>query len=163
MTDAPTSSAARQALLPPAGVRLGLASTDRGDAIRQAGKLLVDLDAVEPGYADAMPVREEMMSSYVGEGFAIPHGTDDARALVKRAALVFLQFPDGIDWDGQTAHVVIGIAAAADEHMAVMQNLAMILLDPEQAGLLRTTSDVADVIALLDPEPTSDTTTESTP
>ncbi|HUG84904.1 MAG TPA: PTS sugar transporter subunit IIA, partial [Euzebya sp.] len=140
-------------LLPRAGILLGLAPTDRDDAVRRAGQLLIDLGAVDPDYAATMIQREAMVSSYVGEGFALPHGTDEGRAMVRRATMAFLQFPDGIDWDGQTAHVAIPIAAAEGEHMAVMSRLAQILLDPDAAERLRTTDDPDEVLALLAPQP----------
>lgn len=138
-------------LLPLAGIRLGLPSTDRDDAVRQAGALLVELGAVEPAYADAMHEREGIMSSYVGESFAIPHGTNDAKAFVNRPCLAFLQFPDGIDWDGQDVRACVAIAAAADEHVAVMSRLAGVLVDAEQAKALRSTDDPHVVKQLLDP------------
>ncbi len=139
-------------LLPRSGIRLGLAATDRDDVVRQAGQLLVDLGAVDPGYAATMVQREAMVSSYVGEGFAIPHGTDEGRAMVRRPTMAFLQFPDGIDWEGQTAHVAIPIAAAEGEHMAVMSRLAQVLMDPDAADRLRTTDDPDEVLALLAPD-----------
>jgi mannitol/fructose-specific phosphotransferase system IIA component len=139
-------------LLGPEAVRLGCTAEDRFDAVRQAGELLVGLGAVEPAYADAMQEREQSLSSFVGEGFAIPHGTDAARAHVRRAALAFLQFPAGIDWDGQDVRACVAIAASADEHVGVMSTLARVLLDPDLAGELRTTTDPARVLTILVPE-----------
>ena len=141
-------------LLSPDAVRLGCTAVDRFDAVRQAGDLLVGLGAVAPGYADAMQEREISLSSYVGEGVAIPHGTDAARALVHHGALAFLQFPDGVDWDGEDVRACVAIAASADEHMGVMSRLALVLLEPAQAEELRTTTDPTRVLALLDPPAT---------
>jgi mannitol/fructose-specific phosphotransferase system IIA component len=145
-------------LLTADAVRLRASAVDRFDAVRQAGALLVELEAVDPGYADAMQERELSLSSYVGEGFAIPHGTDAARALVRRGALAFLQFPDGVDWDGQDVRACIAIAASADEHVGVMSRLATVLLDPALAGELRTTSDPARVLLILAPDDVPGTT-----
>jgi mannitol PTS system EIIA component len=146
-------------LLTADAVRLGCTAAERFDAVRQAGALLVEIGAVQPAYADAMQERERSLSSFVGEGFAIPHGTDEARALVHRAALAFLQFPDGIDWDGQDVRACVAIAATADEHVGVMGQLARVLMDPDQAAELRTTDDPDRVLALLAveeaPEPTA--------
>jgi mannitol/fructose-specific phosphotransferase system IIA component len=134
-------------------VQLGCTAADRFDAVRQAGEALVRIGAVEPAYADAMQEREQSLSSFVGEGFAIPHGTDAARALVRRGALAFLQFPDGVDWDGQDVRACVAIAASADEHVSVMSTLAQVLLDPDQAEELRTTTDPQRVLELLAPTP----------
>ncbi len=139
-------------LLSAEAVRLRATADDRFDAVRQAGAVLVDIGAVEPAYAAAMQEREQSLSSYVGEGFAIPHGTDAARALVRCGALAVLQFPAGVDWDGQDVRVCIAIAASADEHVAVMSRLATVLLDPDLAGELRTTTEPGRVLEILAPD-----------
>jgi PTS system mannitol-specific IIA component/phosphocarrier protein FPr len=68
---------------------------------------------------------------------------------VTRTALGFLQLPDGVDWDGNDVRVAVAIASSGDEHVAVLSALAQILMEPEQAERLRTTTDVEDVLALL--------------
>jgi mannitol/fructose-specific phosphotransferase system IIA component len=137
-------------VLPRTGIRLGLTATDKWDAIRQCGAVLVELGAVEPGYPDAMLEREKSVSTYIGEGVAIPHGTDESRALVRRTTLGVLQFPAGVDWDGQVANICVAIAAKGDEHVTVLSALAQILMDPAQAERLRTSASVDDVYALLE-------------
>jgi mannitol/fructose-specific phosphotransferase system IIA component len=132
-----------------AGIRLGLRASDKWDAIRQSGALLAELDAVEPGYPETMLERERSVSTYVGEGVAIPHGTDASRALVRRTTLGVLQFPERVDWDGQPVTICVAIAARGDEHVAVLSALARILMEPEQAARLRTSSDVDEVYRLL--------------
>ncbi|HEV8560986.1 MAG TPA: PTS sugar transporter subunit IIA [Actinophytocola sp.] len=131
------------------GIRLGLAAADKWDAIRQCGALLDGLGAVDPGYADAMLERERSVSTYIGEGVAIPHGTDAARALVRRTTLGVLQFPAGVDWDGQRVTLCVAIAARGEEHVAVLSALAQILMEPKAAERLRTSSDVDEVHRLL--------------
>ncbi|MFU8840188.1 MAG: PTS sugar transporter subunit IIA [Nitriliruptoraceae bacterium] len=137
-------------------VRLGCTAADRFDAVRQAGDILVRIGAVEQAYADAMQERELSLSSYVGEGFAIPHGTDESRAHVHRGALAYLQFPDGVDWDGDDVRACVAIAAATDEHVSVMATLARVLVEPDQAEELRTTTDPQRVLELLAPTPDED-------
>lgn len=131
------------------GVHLGRTADDRDDAVQQCGQALVDLGCVGPAYVEAMHEREAMVSSFVGEGFALPHGTNDARSLVERAGVAFLQFPEGIAWAGQTVHACLAIAAAENEHMSVMQHLAKVLLDGDAAARLRTTDDVDAVLRIL--------------
>ncbi|MUL43008.1 PTS sugar transporter subunit IIA [Streptomonospora sp. PA3] len=133
----------------PEAVRLGRTAADRADAVDQCGRLLLELDAVEPAYLPAMHERERSMSTYIGEGVAIPHGTDAARALVKRTALAFVQFPDGVDWGGREAVLAIGIAARGTEHTGVLAALARVLSDGRAAARLRGASDAATVVALL--------------
>ncbi|GAB3505458.1 PTS sugar transporter subunit IIA [Amycolatopsis cihanbeyliensis] len=132
------------------GIRLGLTAADKWDAIAQCGALLSDIGAVEPGYPRTMLEREGSVSTYVGEGVAIPHGTDAARALVRRTALGVLQFPGGVDWDaGTPVRVCVAIAAKGEEHITVLSALAEVLLDPDRAERLRTTTSVHTVYELL--------------
>jgi mannitol/fructose-specific phosphotransferase system IIA component len=136
-------------------IRLAQHADDKWDALRQSGALLEQLGAVEEGYAAAILEREGQISTYMGEGVAIPHGTDQARALVRRTALGFLQFPDGVDWDGETVYLCIPIAASGDEHVGVLSALAGILVDGDSAAALRAATDVDDVLTRLTPVGTS--------
>ena len=136
-------------VLPREGIRLALAATDKWDAIRQSGALLLELGAVEDGYPEAMLERERSVSTFIGEGVAIPHGTDESRALVRQTTLGVLQFPAGVEWDGQRVTICVAIAAKGDEHVTVLSALAQILMDPAQAERLRTSANVEDVHELL--------------
>ena len=136
-------------LLGPEGVRLGLRATDRFDAVRQSGNLLVEIGAVEAPYVDAMLERERSLSTSLGESFAIPHGTDESRRFIRETKLVFLQFPDGVEWDDDTVKVCVGIAAVGDEHVALLARLAEVLIVPEQAARLRDAERIEDVLAIL--------------
>ena len=145
----------------PAGTRPGLLDRDAirlredaataEEAIRRCGETLVQVGAVTPAYVDAMLVRERSVSTYVGEGVAIPHGTLAAKESVRRDALAVLRFPDGVDWNGDRVSVCVAIAARDDGHVAILSELAQILLDPERARALREATEPDDVLALLSP------------
>lgn len=137
------------ALLPREGIRLGLRASDRFDAVRRAGEVLVEIGAVEPPYVDAMLERERSISTSMGEGFAIPHGTDESRRWIRETMLSFLQFPDGVAWDDDEVIVCVGIAAVGDEHVGVLANLARVLVVPEQAARLRSAERIDEVLSVL--------------
>jgi len=132
-------------------VRLGLTATDKLDALRQCGAVLVEIGAASEEYAAAILEREESVSTYMGEGVAIPHGTDASREYISRAALAVLQFPGGVDWNGKPVQLCIAIASKSDEHIGLLQSLAMVLTDQAKAARLRETGDVDEVLALLAP------------
>lgn len=136
-------------VLTAAGVRLGLTATDKHDVVRQCGQVLLELGAVTEAYLPAMHEREASLSTYVGEEVAIPHGTDAARAYVLHTRIAVLQFPDGVDWDGNRVRLAIPIAADGDQHVQLLSSLATILLTPGKAEELRSTTDVAAVLELL--------------
>ena len=130
-------------------VRLFHQAGSRDEAIRACGELLVEIGAVTPAYVDAMLERESSVSTYVGEGVAIPHGTLNSKESVRRDALAVVRFPGGVDWDGSDVRVCVAIAAKGDGHIGILSQLAEILLDPDQASALREATDVDAVLRLL--------------
>ncbi len=139
-------------ILPRDAIRLGLHAADKEDAIRQAGQVLVDVGAADPAYIQGMLDREHQTSTYMDKGFTIPHGTNESREFIDHAALGFLQFPDGVDWDGRICHVAIPIASKSDEHVGIIAALARVLADDRTATELRTATTQDQVLELLAPE-----------
>ena len=129
-------------------IRLGLTATDKTDAITQCGSLLVAVGAVTQPYADAMFDREHQVPTYLGEGVAIPHGTNESREHIQRTCLGFLQFPGGVDWDGERVFVCIPIASRGEEHVEIPGTLAEVLMDPDAAAQPRTPTHPDDVLRL---------------
>ncbi|GAA3447100.1 PTS sugar transporter subunit IIA [Planomonospora venezuelensis] len=137
--------------LDPRAVRLDATAAGRDDAILQCGRALLEVGAVEAPYLDAMLERERSISTYVGEGVAIPHGTLAAKDVVRHDAICVLRFPEGVDWDGERVAVCVGIAARGDGHVRLLSELAQILMDPGRARALREAAEVAEVVRLLQP------------
>jgi mannitol PTS system EIIA component len=138
-------------LLEERAIRLTERAADRDDAIRQCGQTLVDIGAVAPAYVEAMLEREQSISTYVGEGVAIPHATLAGKAAIRRDALAVLRFPDGVSWGDEMVLVCVAIAAIGDGHVGILSELAQILLDPQRAQALRAATQVDDVLHLLAP------------
>ena len=134
-------------------IRLQGAATDKSDAIRQAGELLVRSGCVEPPYVAGMLAREATMSTYLGNGVSIPHGEYEDRSYIRRTGISVLQLQDGVEWeDGEKAYLIIAIAAAEDEHVGVLANLAEAIEDEEIAQQLITTSDPQFILTTLEKE-----------
>ena len=132
-----------------AGIRLGAAASSREEAVRLCGELLQGLGAVESGYIDAMWERENIISSYMGEGVSLPHGTDASRKYVNFAQLVFVRFSEPVEWDGEEVRLCIGIAARGDEHGELLGNLAEKLLDPSSYKSLMESTSTTELLELI--------------
>jgi PTS system mannitol-specific IIA component len=104
---------------------------------------------VESGYIDAMWERENIISSYVGEGVCLPHGTDASRKYVNFAQLVFVRFSEPVDWDGEEVKLCIGIAAKGDEHGELLGNLAEKLLEPSSYQTLMESASTTELLELI--------------
>ncbi len=134
-------------------IQLGATAVDKLDAIRQAGQLLVSSGCVEAGYIDGMLAREATMSTYLGNGVSIPHGTFDNKEQIRQTGISVLQLPAGVEWeDGEKAYLVIGIAASSDEHVGVLSSLAEVIEDEDTTQLLITTSDPQVILTHLSAE-----------
>ena len=123
-------------------IKVGLKSCSKEDAIRMAGKVLTEGGYVSKEYAESMIQRENEATTYMGFGVAIPHGTSDAKERVLKSGICVLQFPDGVDFGGDKARLVIGIAGVGDEHMEILSHLAEVLEDEDVMSELSVTSDI---------------------
>ncbi|RBW64004.1 PTS mannitol transporter subunit IICBA [Vibrionales bacterium C3R12] len=131
---------------------LGLKATNKSDAIKFAGEQLVKLGNVAPEYVEGMFAREELVSTYLGESIAVPHGTIEAKQYVQQTGIVFCQYPEGIQWgdeEDDIAKMVIGIAAQGDEHNMVLMAITNSLDDEEAVERLQNTSNPADVLNII--------------
>ena len=132
-------------------IHLNGSAANKEEAIKQVAAGLVANNHVAEGYADGMFAREQQTSTFLGNGIAIPHGTLDTRHLVQETGVQIIQFPQGVQWgDGNTAYVVIGIAAKSDEHLTLLRQLTTVLSDEDAAAELAKTQDIqtfADILS----------------
>ena len=97
--------------------------TDREKIILRCGQMLHDSGYVNERYIEGMIKRDNAFSTYIGNHIAIPHGADDYKKEINCTGMVVLTCPDGIDWNGSTVYLVIGIAAKGDEHLDILGNI----------------------------------------
>jgi PTS system mannitol-specific IIA component len=138
------------AVLKKENIVLRASVADKTEAIRLTGNILVNQGYVEPSYVDKMFEREELTSTYMGNFVAIPHGTEDARSLVKQAGISVVQIPDGVDFgDGNIAKILIGIAGKNDEHLEILSKIAIVCSEEENIQKLIEAANEEDIIRLL--------------
>lgn len=139
----------KKTVLIPEGIKLNQKSVTKEEAIQAAGELLEKLGYVDGSYVDAMQERERLVSTYMGMGVAIPHGTTQAKGTVKKSGIVFFQYPEGVDFGEEKAQLVVGIAGVGDEHLDLLGNLCTVLEDEARLETLKTTDDAAWVLEQL--------------
>lgn len=136
------TTTADEMILSREGIKLGLPSVSMEEAIIAAGELLRDLGYVDDDYIPAMIRRNEEASVYMGLGLAIPHGTEDAKKNVKKSGIIVMQYPEGVEFNGGTAQLVIGIAGVGDEHLEILAQITEAVTEDEILEKLKTTTDV---------------------
>ncbi|WP_295165250.1 PTS mannitol transporter subunit IICBA [Selenomonas sp. F0473] len=130
-------------------IKVGLPSVSRENAVAEAGKLLVAGGYVGEAYVRGMLNREKDISTYIGKGIAIPHGENAVKSAIKKTGIVILQYPEGVKFGDETAHLVIGIAGMGNDHLAILANIATMIGDysDEQLEALFTTKNADDLYA----------------
>ncbi|MFI8776264.1 PTS sugar transporter subunit IIA [Brachybacterium paraconglomeratum] len=139
-------------ILAPSSIVLDGTATDSASGIDEAGALLVAAGAVDEGYVRAMHDREATVSTFMGNGLAIPHGTNEAKSSITRSAMSFVRYPGGIDWNGNPTTFVIGIAAVGNEHLTLLQKVAMTFSDPAQVKRLEDATTTDEILEILGDE-----------
>lgn len=142
-------------LLKAQSIQLGANPSDKESAIRQLGDLMDKSGNLtdKETYLNAVFAREESGSTGLGDGIATPHAKSKG---VKEAGLAAMTVPNGVDFealDGQPSRLFFMIAApegAADTHVEVLSQLAMMVIDADFKEALIQAQSVDDFLALVD-------------
>lgn len=132
-------------------IKLNVSLNNQEEAIRYTGQILVDNGYVEPSYIDKMFEREELTSTFMGNFVAIPHGTEDAKSLVKESGLSVVTIPEGVEYgEGNTVKILIGIAGKGDEHLDILSNIAIVLSDEDNIQSILNAASEEEIIRIFD-------------
>ncbi len=148
----PVSSAASSGskqILVKEGIKLNLPSVSKEEAIQAAGELLTKLGYVDASYVDAMQEREKLVTTYMGLGVAIPHGTSQAKGTVKKTGIVVMQYPEGVVFGDEKAQLVFGIAGVGDEHLELLEKICGMLEDDQVLEEFKKTNNIGWVLEKL--------------
>ncbi len=131
------------------GIKLNQTPGTKEEAIQAAGELMCKLGYVDASYVDAMQEREKLVTTYMGMGIAIPHGTTQAKGTVKKTGIVLLQYPEGVPFGDEKANLVFGIAGIGDEHLDLLAKICEVLEDETVLEEMKTTNDVEWILKQL--------------
>jgi len=132
-----------------------LAAAEKDKVIREMVALFPKAGIVEDegAFLDAIEKREEIESTAIGEGIAIPHGRSER---VKRLAVAFARSKAGVDFDaldGKPVYLVFMIGAPATargEYLQAVAKIARLLKNKELKEHLLSAESVDDVMSLVE-------------
>lgn len=131
-------------------ILLNVKSEDKYSAIERVGKLLVENGYAEKEYIDGMKKRENEITTYMGNGIAIPHGTSEYIKFIKKSGIVVAQYPDGVDFgEGNIAYILIGIAGMNDEHLKILSSIALVCQDENNVDKLKKATTREEILNIL--------------
>ncbi|MBX9974685.1 PTS mannitol transporter subunit IICBA [Cytobacillus firmus] len=136
-------------LLRPENIFLNKEFADKEEAIRFAGRVLVDAGYVEESYIEAMIERDNITSTYMGNDVAIPHGTEEAKKAVIKSGFTVIQVPNGVDFDGQKVRLIFGIAGKDGTHLEILSGIAVTCSDMDNIEKLAAAESVQTIMDII--------------
>lgn len=132
-------------------VKLNVNLKDKYEAIRMVGQMLVDAGHAPQSYIEKMIEREESLSTYIGGGLAMPHGTNESKALIKSTGMAIITVPAGVDFGGEEpAQLIIGLAAVGDDHLDILTNVAVLVSEEEDMQRILNASSEQELISIFE-------------
>ena len=131
-------------LLSPARINLSLHSGDREAVLEELANQIPELAGqpeAQQTLLRALREREQLHSTGIGDGIALPHARNALVGLVDEPLLVFGRHPSGIPYDSidevPARLFFLLIAPTVTQHLAILARLSRVLREPKlRQGLL---------------------------
>lgn len=139
-----------QHIIPPERVVL-LQATNKSDALAELAGVIASAPDVtnEAKLLEAIRQREEIMSTGIGLGIAVPHAKIDS---VKDFVVGFGKAADGLDFnslDGEPVNFIVMIAGPENQQERYLQLLARITLKLKDAVVRRSLGEAQTIEEIL--------------
>ena len=143
-------------LLSPAAINLDLKSADRepvlGELVNQIPQLAKQPEARQT-LLRALQEREQLHSTGIGDGIALPHSRNALVGLVDQPIMVFGRHKQGIPYDAidsvPARLFFLLVAPTVTQHLAILARLGRLLRDSRLRQNLLTADKPERVIALI--------------
>lgn len=121
------------------------------NAIKAVSEKMINAGLVKNDYTQAMFDRDAQISTFLGNGIAIPHGTTEKRDSVIETGLKVIYYPQGIKWDedNNIAYVVVGIAAKSNEHLDILRKLTRAVIADDTLERILAVKTPEQLLAIL--------------
>lgn len=151
------SSVVWSQLLTPGAIQLNLNGADREavleELVNQIPQLADQPDARQT-LLRALHEREQLHSTGIGDGIALPHARNALVGLVDEPIVVFGRHPKGVAYgaiDSVPARLFfLLIAPTVTQHLAILARLSRLLRDPKLRQSLLTADRPEKVVSLLE-------------
>lgn len=138
-------------------IRADLAASDKEGAIREVATALLEGGKIQPaefeGIVKAILKREELGSTGIGRGVAVPH---TKHASVERLVGAVAVSHEGVDFnslDGEKVNLLFLLISPPDrpgDHLRALENVSRQLRDESFCRFLKHAKTVEEILQLLD-------------
>jgi mannitol/fructose-specific phosphotransferase system IIA component (Ntr-type) len=156
MSDSPAPEWYLSDLLTPATVQLNLQGVNRDAVLAELIHHIPSIagqPAAQQTLLRALQEREELHSTGIGDGIALPHARNALVGMVDRAVIVFGRHPTGVHYaadDRVPAKVFfLLVATNVSEHLRILARISRLLRTPKLRQDLLKVDKAENVIRLL--------------
>lgn len=128
---------------------LNASFANKKEAIEACADIFINGGYTDPSYKDDMIARDADVSVYMGNGVALPHGLSSSKQTIRHSGICFIQVPNGVDFDGETAYLLIGVAGRGEEHVEILGQIAQTLCEESNIDALRKATTKQQVLQVL--------------
>ena len=128
---------------------LNASFADKKQAIEACADIFIRGGYTDAQYKKDMIARDADVSVYMGNGVALPHGLSSSKKTIRHSGICFIQVPNGVDFDGETAYLLIGVAGRGEEHVEILGQIAQTLCEEANIDALRKATTKQEVLKVL--------------
>lgn len=128
---------------------LNASFANKKEAIEACADIFINGGYTDPSYKDDMIARDADVSVYMGNGVALPHGLSSSKQTIRHSGICFIQVPNGVDFNGETAYLLIGVAGRGEEHVEILGQIAQTLCEESNIDALRKATTKQQVLQVL--------------
>lgn len=143
-------------LLSPATIITRLKAANRDDALKELVARVPEIRESPESQATllaALKEREQLHSTGIGDGIALPHARNALVGLVDRPIIVFGRHTEGVPYgsvDGQPARLFfLLVAPTVTTHLQMLSRISRLIRDPRVRQNLLTADRAEKVIAII--------------
>lgn len=131
-------------------IHLGCKAKNKDEVLSLIAKTFQDKGYVSADCTPYLKEREKQVSTFLGNGIALPHLPISAKNIILNVGIEIFQFPDGVMWDrGNVMFIAIGVLAKEKEHIEVLKDVASIFGNEIIANALALITDKNDFINIM--------------
>lgn len=134
-------------------IKLKVSVSSKEEAIKEVGLVLVENGYVEPEYLHSMENREEIVSTYLGNYVAIPHGEEGSGDLILKPGISLVTLKEDVYFDENEENpvkVLFGIASDSEDHLDILSKIAIYVSEVENVIKLSKMEDKNEILEELE-------------
>ena len=139
-------------ILKPENILLNMSFTSKEEAIEAVGNILLKEGYVSQKYVELMQERERLVSTYVGNHVAAPHGINHSDSEIFHSGISVVQVPQGVsfeDEEDEKVYLLFGIAGKNNTHIELLSNIAVFCSEEENVFKIKNAKTKEEILEFL--------------